>query len=192
MTVSWRRPPWTEERRERSDRSDEASSPMTAPSRRRGQKHSGDPRRCFLAGGEPGGGHDVAAPHGQPHHPRSSARHLPGPHTRSRDPSAVGGGGAGTRRIGRHDDQGGGHRTLGSSPDVLRSPTGARSRCGDGPEAGGRQRGPASLQRCQGGCAGDGSTDANRGTGRNRSHRTLLLIGLTMEMHSLYTLRHSR
>ena len=164
---------------------------MTAPSRRRGQNTVG-PQVVLPGRGEPGGGPDVPAPHGQPHHPRSSARHLPGPHTRSRDPSAVGGGGAGTRRIGGHVYLGGVHRTLGSSPDVLLSPNGARIICGEGPEAGGRQRGPASLQRCQGGCAGDGSADANRGTGRNRSHRALLLIGLTMEMHSLYTLRHSR
>ncbi|MFI7060422.1 hypothetical protein ACIBL3_05530 [Kribbella sp. NPDC050124] len=39
---------------------------------------------------------------------------------------------------------------------------------------------------------GDGSTEASGGGMQNRSHRTLLLIGLTMEMHSLYTLQHSR
>lgn len=57
-------------------------------------------------------------------------------------------------------------------------PAGARSRCGDGPETAGGQRPPGSLQGPAG--AGDGGTGTVGGTGRNRSHRALLLIGLTI------------
>jgi hypothetical protein len=115
----------------------------------------------------------VRPPHGQPHHPRSTRRHLPGFHRRSGPVPAVGG--CGHVRIDRHDDQGGGHRTISPSPEVLRTPAGARSRCGGGPETGAGQRTPGNPG------AGDGSHDARGGgTRRNRSHRALLLIGLTI------------
>lgn len=131
--------------------------------------------------GVPGGGrdtqHHIRAPHGQPHHPRSTLQHPLGFHRRSGSTSAVGGSGQ-PRRIGQHDDQGGGHRASRPSPEVLRSPAGARSRCGDGPETAGGQRPPGSLQGPAG--AGDGGTGTVGGTGRNRSHRALLLIGLTI------------
>lgn len=148
------------------------------------------PREMPPGRSEPGGGRDaqrhIRAPHGQPHHPRSTGLHLPGFHHRSGAASALGGSGRRPCRISRHDDQGGGHRAQGSgnepfsrSPEMLRTPAGARSRCGDGPEAGGGQRHLESLQRCQ--RAGDGSTDTSGGgTRRNRSHRALLLIGLTI------------
>ena len=83
------------------------------------------PQGVLPGRGEPGGGRVVPAPHGQPHHPRSSAQHLPGPrprpgrrghHRRSGDPSALGGSGPSAHRIGRHDDQGGGHRAKAEGP----------------------------------------------------------------------------
>jgi hypothetical protein len=58
----------------------------------------------------------------------------------------------GTRRVHRHDDQGGGHRTMAEGPAMM---------------------------------PGQYLTQLLR-------HGGLLLIGLTMELHSLYTLQHSR
>ena len=70
---------------------------------------------------EPGGGRDaqrhIRAPHGQPHHPRSTGLHLPGFHHRSGAASALGGSGRRPCRISRHDDQGGGHRAQGSGDE---------------------------------------------------------------------------